>query len=86
MYFYIYVYVYICVCMCICVYRVQAKTLNSKRFRRLLLLEHHQKAKYLYFALKASCHTKNFCFSIAFDHQAAIKHDGGPPPGGPPSY
>ena len=37
-----------------------------KGLRRLRLLEHHQKAKYLYFALKASSHTKISCFSFAF--------------------
>ena len=51
-------YMCICVYICICVYGAQAKTLNSKTFRKLLLLEHHQKAKYLYLGLKASSHAK----------------------------
>ena len=37
-----------------------------KGLRRLRLLEHHQKAKYLHFALKASSHTKISCFFIPF--------------------
>ena len=31
-----------------------------------LVLEHHQKEKYLYFGLKASSHTKIVCFRVAF--------------------
>ena len=37
-----------------------------KGLRRLRLLEDHQKAKYLYFALKARSHTTLSYFSIAF--------------------
>ena len=67
MYICMYVYAYICACMCICVYGAQAKTLSYKRLRKLLLLlDHHQKATYLYFGLKANNHTDFLVFSIAF--------------------
>ena len=65
-YIHIHMYVYICVCMCICVYRVQAKTINSKRFRRLLLLEYHQKAKISIFRNEVEQPPQDFLFFYCF--------------------
>ena len=63
---YIYVYVYICVCMCICEYEAQAKTLYSKRFRKLQACWASSKSKLFIFRIEGEQPHQVFLFFYCF--------------------
>ena len=68
-YVYIYIYMYMCiygyVCVSVCM-RPRPRRLTLKVSASCYYLSIIKKTKYLYFGLKASSHTKTYCFSFCF--------------------
>ena len=83
-YIFIYIYIYVYVCVSVCM---------GPRPRRFTL-KGSAGCYYLSIIKKQNIYTSHWwraatprcsAFLLLFDHQPAIKHDGGPPPGEPPS-
>ena len=64
-YIYIFVYIYVYVCASVCM-GPRPRRFTLKDSAGCYYLSIIKKAKYVYFALKASNHTTIFCFSITF--------------------